>query len=76
MKILVNERPDSRKALRVGVRCFPIADTSVATTTQMQFRNVPYAFLARPRGNRSNPVRQGLALGPDDGALMSVDNVR
>lgn len=71
MKILVNERPNSRKAFRV----FP-ANTSVATTTQMQFRNVPYAFLARPRGNRSNPVRQGLALGPDDGALMSVDNVR
>lgn len=28
--------------------------------------------LARPRGNRSNPVRQGIALGPDDGALMTV----
>ena len=28
--------------------------------------------LARPRGSHSAPVRQGIALGPHDGALMSV----
>jgi cytochrome P450 len=28
--------------------------------------------LARPRGSHSAPVRQGIALGPDDGAVMTV----
>jgi unspecific monooxygenase len=32
--------------------------------------------LARLPGSRSNPVRQGIALGPDDGAMMTVTRQR
>jgi cytochrome P450 len=32
--------------------------------------------LARPQGSRSAPVRQGIALAPDDGALMNVTERR
>jgi len=32
--------------------------------------------LARPPGSRSAPVRQGIALAPDDGAVMTVTERR